>query len=101
MFAISLLVGTVIGMILTYLTAPLFALLSHGWPQVIGIAVWMLMALSFQPILRLYRLNPLWGGALPAIAFVYMAFTLDSAYQHGRGRGGVWKGRVQADASKV
>jgi hypothetical protein len=60
-----------------------------------------MMALSFQPILRLYGLNPLWGIVLPAIAFLYLVLTLDSAYQHGRGRGGVWKGRVQADASKV
>ena len=32
------------------------------------------------------------GLALPAIAAIYMAFTLDSAYQHARGRGGMWKG---------
>jgi hypothetical protein len=32
---------------------------------------------------------------VPAIALAYMAFTLDSAYQHWRGRGGLWKGRVQ------
>jgi hypothetical protein len=59
------------------------------------------MALAFQPVLRLYRQNPLLGLALPLIAFVYMLFTLDSAYQHARGRGGVWKGRVQANVSKV
>jgi hypothetical protein len=35
--------------------------------------------------------------ALPAIAATYMAFTLDSAYQHARGRGGMWKGRAQAN----
>jgi hypothetical protein len=47
-------------------------------------------------VLRFYRRSPLWGLALPGIALAYMAFTLDSAYQHGRGRGGLWKGRVQA-----
>jgi hypothetical protein len=26
-----------------------------------------------------------------------MAFTLDSAYQHARGRGGMWKGRAQGN----
>jgi hypothetical protein len=36
---------------------------------------------------------------LPAIAAVYMAFTVDSAYQHARGRGGMWKGRSQADVT--
>jgi hopene-associated glycosyltransferase HpnB len=96
-----LLAGTVIGMVLTYLAAPFLSIFGHDLAQQIAIAVWAMMALSFQPILRFYGLNPLWGVALPAIAFIYMAFTVDSAYQHGRGRGGVWKGRVQADASKV
>jgi hypothetical protein len=54
------------------------------------------MIISYQPILRFYRRSPLWGLALPLIALAYMAFTLDSAYQHVRGRGGLWKGRVQA-----
>jgi hypothetical protein len=58
-----------------------------------------MMALAFQPTLRLYRISPLWGLALPAIALAYMAFTIDSAYQHARGRGGLWKGRVHANAS--
>jgi hypothetical protein len=93
-----LLAGTVAGMIFTYLAAPLLALFGGGLPQLLGVAVWLTMAISFQPILRLYGLSPLWGLALPAIAFVYMAFTLDSAYQHVRGRGGLWKGRVQAQA---
>jgi hypothetical protein len=55
-----------------------------------------MICISYQPILRFYRRSPLWGLALPAIALAYMAFTLDSAYQHWRGRGGLWKGRVQA-----
>jgi hopene-associated glycosyltransferase HpnB len=92
--------GTVVGMVLTYLAAPALALFGAGPAQLIGGVVWLMMAASFQPILRLYRLSPLWGLALPAIACVYMAFTLDSAYQHGRGRGGLWKGRVQAEAAR-
>ena len=57
---------------------------------------WLTMALAFQPILQFYRVSPWWGVALPGIALAYLAFTLDSAYQHARGRGGLWKGRVQA-----
>jgi hypothetical protein len=59
------------------------------------------MAIAFQPVLRFYRLSPLWGPALPAIAAFYLAFTVDSAYQHWRGRGGAWKGRVQAKLSET
>jgi hypothetical protein len=59
------------------------------------------MAIAFQPMLRFYQVSSLWGVALPAIAAFYLAFTLDSAYQHWRGRGGLWKGRVQADRSET
>jgi hopene-associated glycosyltransferase HpnB len=95
-----LLLGTVLGMIFCYLSAPLLALFASGAPRLIGVLVWLTMAVSFQPVLRLYGRSPLWGLALPAIALAYMAFTLDSAYQHGRGRGGLWKGRVQAEAAR-
>ena len=36
------------------------------------------------------------ASLLPAIAAVYVAFTLQSAVQFWRGRGGYWKGRFQA-----
>jgi hopene-associated glycosyltransferase HpnB len=96
-----LLAGTLTGLALTYLAPPLLALFARGMPQAIGALAWVLMALSFQPVLRFYRRSPLWGLALPAIALLYMAFTLDSAYQHVRGRGGSWKGRVQANVSEL
>jgi len=92
------LIGCVAGLVLTYLVPPLTALLFSGWAQIFGLAAWALMALSFQPILRFYRLSPLWGVALPAISFLFMLYTLDSAYQYFAGKGGSWKGRVQAKA---
>ena len=94
-----LLAGMVIGMALTYLAPVAFTLFGHGIAQVLGLVTWVLMAIAFQPTLRFYRLSPLWGLALPAIALVYLAFTLDSAYQHALGRGGMWKGRAQANLS--
>ena len=94
-----ILAGTVAGLMLTYLVPPAVAVFASGWAQVLGIAAWVLMALSFQPILRFYRLSPLWGVALPAITFLFMLYTLDSAYQYAAGKGGAWKGRVQAKAS--
>jgi hopene-associated glycosyltransferase HpnB len=92
------LAGTVAGLMLTYLVPPFMALFASGWAQSFGIAAWALMAISFQPILRFYRLSPLWGVALPAITFLFMLYTLDSAYQYFAGKGGTWKGRVQAKA---
>jgi len=92
-----ILLGTVLGLAVTYLFPVLLAVFASGLAQILGLAAWLLMALAFQPILRFYRVSPLWGVALPAIAATYMAFTLDSAYQHARGRGGMWKGRAQAN----
>jgi hopene-associated glycosyltransferase HpnB len=91
-----LLAGTVAGMLLVYVAAPFVAVLAHGWAQAAGFAAWLLMALAFAPVLRFYRLSPFWGLALPVIGALYGAFTLDSAIQHWRGRGGMWKGRAQA-----
>lgn len=94
-----LLAGTVAGMLLTYLAPPLLALFASGAAQAIGIAAWLLMTIAFMPTLRFYRLPLYWSLALPAIAFLYMLYTLDSAYQYVRGRGGSWKGRAQANVS--
>lgn len=95
-----ILAGTIAGLVLTYLVPPVMALFASGWAQLFGAVAWALMAISFQPTLRFYRLLPLWGVALPAISFLFMLYTLDSAYQYAAGKGGAWKGRVQAKASQ-
>ena len=92
-----LLAATVCGLAVTYLAPVLMAVAAAGPARWLGLAAWLLMALAFQPTLRFYRVSALWGPALPVIAATYMAFTVDSAYQHARGRGGMWKGRAQAD----
>jgi hopene-associated glycosyltransferase HpnB len=94
-----LLAGVTLGMALTFLAGPLLALFGDGIARILGFLTWGLMAVSFQPMLRFYRLSPLWGLALPAIAVAYMLYTLDSAYRYMRGQGGNWKGRVQANVS--
>jgi len=91
-----ILAGALAGMGVTYLAPPLLAVFGTGWARISGLAAWLLMAIAFQPTLRFYRVSPLWGIGLPAIAFCYTLFTLDSALQYARGRGGLWKGRVQA-----
>ncbi len=96
-----LLAGTIAGLALVYLAPVALAIFADGIPQFLGLFVWLLMALAFRPTLRLYGLSAFWGVALPAIAAIYMAFTLDSAYQHARGRGGMWKGRAQANVSEL
>jgi hopene-associated glycosyltransferase HpnB len=88
------LLGTVLGMALMYLAPVYFAIFGGGTTRLLGIAAWLLMAAAFHPTLRFYRVSPLWGPMLPAIALTYIVFTIDSAFQHWRGRGGQWKGRV-------
>lgn len=95
------LAGTLVGLILTYVAPVGLALFASGWAQALGLATWALMALTMVPILRAYQTSPLIGLGLPAIALTYAGFTLDSAVQHWRGRGGMWKGRAQALGAKA
>jgi len=91
-----LLLGTLAGLFIVYIAPVLGALFAMYYVQLAAYLAWAIMALMFQPILRFYRLSPLWGLALPVIGAFYAAFTLDSAIQHWSGKGGMWKGRAQA-----
>ena len=95
------LVGAMFGLALTFIAPPLLVLFADGVPRLLGAAAWLAMAASMQPTLRFYRVSPLWGFALPTVAFLYAVYTLDSAYQHARRRGGQWKGRVHVNAPGV
>ena len=71
-----------------------------GWSRAVGAGAWALMAVSFQPMLRYYKVSPLWGIVMPAIGALYTLFTIQSAVQVWRGKGGMWKGRSQALAAQ-
>jgi hopene-associated glycosyltransferase HpnB len=95
------LAGVIAGMVLTYLAPPAAGLFGSAPERAAGLLAWALMAISFQPIARFYRVSALWGLALPAIGAAYAWFTLQSAIQVWRGRGGMWKGRAQAMADQA
>ena len=95
-----LLIATILAMIFAYLAPPFFAVFGNFPANILAFATCALMTLAYLPILQFYRISPIWAVALPAIAAAYAAFTLDSAYQHWRGSGGLWKGRSQALAAK-
>ncbi|MBQ1159255.1 glycosyltransferase [Streptomyces sp. A73] len=85
-----LLVGTVLGLLLVYVVPPVWA--CAGSP--VAGAAWLVMTLSYVPMLSYYR-QPLWPAVLlPVTAVLYLAMTVDSAVQHYRGRGAAWKGRT-------
>ncbi len=111
-YSLALTAAAVLGIAWLYLLPPAaaiagLALLASGaaatwtaaWLAAAGVAGWLLMAVSYVPMLRLYRLSPLRGLTLPLIAALYAAMTVDSARRHLRGRGGEWKGRVIPPAS--
>jgi hopene-associated glycosyltransferase HpnB len=98
------LAGTVLGLLWLYVLPPAAALAGltglaaggggeFGWLAAAGLAGWAIMAVTYLPMLRLYRLSPLRAPCLPLIAVLYAAMTADSARRHYRGRGGEWKGR--------
>jgi hopene-associated glycosyltransferase HpnB len=92
-YSVWLLIGTVAGLLLTY-AAPVALTLAGSWW---GAAAWAIMTLMYVPMLRFYRVSPLWAPLLPLIALFYLGATVDSAIQHWRGRGGMWKGRTLGD----
>ena len=96
-----LLIATTIAMTITFVLPPLLSLFASGWPRYLGLAAWIAMALSFVPTLRYYGRSLVWSIALPVIALLYMCYTLNSAYQHLRRRGGQWKGRVHTNAPSL
>jgi hopene-associated glycosyltransferase HpnB len=90
-----LLAATLLGLGLTYLL-PLMLLFSGDPVSIaLGAAAWLLMSIAYRPMVRFYRLSPLWSLCLPAIALFYAGATLHSALQYLLRRGGQWKGRVQ------
>ena len=93
-----LLVGTVVGMALVYLVAPvgiLWGVITNNW-LVFAICslIWLLMIWAYLPTIKLYKISWTWTLLLPAIAFLYTLMTIDSAVKYYRGQGGAWKGRT-------
>ena len=95
-----LLVLTTLGLALVFLVPPLAAAIGPGAARACGFAAWAVMATTFLPTLRRFRLSLLWTPALPAIACFYAAATVGSAIDHHRGRGVVWKRRAYAEKAR-
>ncbi len=99
-----LVVATVAALIIVYAVPPIAAIagivatvVSPSAAAVVcatcGLVAWAVMAVTYVPTLSLYRLAGIRAAALPAIAMLYAAMTVDSARRHRRGAGGAWKGR--------
>jgi hopene-associated glycosyltransferase HpnB len=93
-----LLAGTVAGLLFLYVLPPAGAIAGLATGSILaaaaGLAGWVIMSLTYLPMLTLYRVSRLRAPTLPLIALVYAAMTVDSARRHYAGRGGEWKGRT-------
>ena len=87
------LLGTTLGMALAFLAPPLLVL-AGGPASWLALAAWAMMALAYAPMLSFYRIGPWRAPLLPAVALLFLGATLDSAWRHRKGKGGLWKGRV-------
>jgi hopene-associated glycosyltransferase HpnB len=93
----ALLLGTIVGLLLLYALPPVATITGlFGWWWLLGAGGlgWLIMSVTFVPVLRLYDLSPWRAPLLPVIALLYAGMTVDSARRHWLGRGGAWKGRT-------
>jgi hypothetical protein len=91
-----LLLATVAGMVLTYLVPPCGNFRQRR-RALIGLRLGA-DGRGVQPTLGCMAVAVM-GHRAACYCSAIRALTLDSAYQYVRGRGGSWKGRVQAKAS--
>ena len=95
-YSTLMLVGTLAGMLLTYIAPVVLAIYPQPVVWRLGLVAWFLMALTYLPTVRFYGLSPLWAPFLPVAAAFYTYATWLSAVRYWLGRGGQWKGRAQA-----
>lgn len=94
------LAAALVGLALVFFVPPLWAAFGDGLARWSALIAWVAMSLAFAPMLQFYHI-PRWTAfGLPAIAGFYAVFTFDSALRHWAGRGGAWKGRLQAQRER-
>ena len=93
-----LLFGTVVGMGLVYLAAPIgliqSAMTHHFDRAALNLLIYGMMTVAYWPMIRFYGCPAYYAAGLPLIAVLYTLMTLDSARRHWQGQGGHWKGRT-------
>lgn len=100
-YSVLRLIGTLVGLAVTFLAPAALALHSDARIWLPALLAWCLMSASFLPTVVFYRLSPIWSPFLPVAAVFYSYATFLSALRFWLGRGGQWKGRVQARNPKT
>lgn len=95
-YSVWLLLFTLVALAIIFVVPPLVGVWGRGPEQILALVAWGAMAVSFLPTLRLYRRSWVWGLVLPLVTIFYASATIGSAVRYWCGKGGQWKGRVQA-----
>ena len=99
-YSFFLLLVTLLGLFVTYLLPwILFWTTNESAWLLAGVAISLMMA-TYSVTVRFYGLFPAWALTLPMAAVFYSYATWVSAVRYWLGRGGQWKGRVQAPGSR-
>jgi hopene-associated glycosyltransferase HpnB len=99
-FSAAMLVVSTVMMLATYVMPLVLMLCTEGPARLLGAVAFVAMVFAYQPTLRYHRLSALWALAMPLVAGFYTAATIDSALRYWSGRGGQWKGRIQASRAE-
>jgi hopene-associated glycosyltransferase HpnB len=99
-YSAPLLLLTIFALFVTYLAPVALLFAGDALPRILGIISCLLMAASFLPTVRYYRLPAAWALLLPVTAVFYAQATALSAVRFWLGHGGQWKGRAQAPSSR-
>jgi len=92
-YSAAVLIGTVLALAVVFVV-PVAALAGGALAAILGGSAWLIMALTFVPMLRYYRQPAVLAVLLPFTAVLYTLMTLDSARRHWAGKGAAWKGRT-------
>jgi hopene-associated glycosyltransferase HpnB len=97
--SVPLLALTTLGIVLTWLLPPVFALFGSGTAFWCGLTAWLILSACYLPTLTRFGRSPVWAPFLPFVAAFYLAATVGSAANHYLGRGVAWKGRAYRETS--
>ncbi len=95
-YSLSLLLLCTLLMLLAFVV-PLASMFVTELPIIlISVLAYIMMMISYLPVLKYYRRHPLWACTLPVTGVLYLCMTWSSAIRHWRGTGAVWKNRAYA-----
>ncbi len=98
--SVLLLLFCTVIMVLAYVV-PVFAIWQASeLLTILGAATWLVMSLTYMPVLKYYQMSWLWAPLLPLIALMFLGMTWSSAIRYWRGERMRWRGRTVFASSK-